>query len=156
MKWNDSAHDGAGAVSGDVITFVDDVRIVGHSKANCHAVHRQFTSRMQFIGLQDAPRKLRPPSQEGAGAWTGTIFRVGLNSISKSVSLEKWEKGLTILSNLEAECLSIETRRPRLNRKQLERDVGFLNHLSMTFEDTTPFLKGFYLTLNSWRPLPRR
>lgn len=152
MKWNDSALEGTGAVSGDVITFVDDVRIVGHSKSNCHAVHRQFTSRMQFMGLQDAPRKFRPPSQNGAGAWTGTIFRVGPDSISKSVSVEKWKKGLAILTHLEAECLTVESRRPLLNRKQLERDVGFLNHLSMTFEETTPFLKGFYLTLNSWRP----
>ena len=45
-----------------------------------------------------------------------------------------------------------ETRVPLLNRKRLERHTGFLNHLSMTFEDFTPFLKGFYLTLNSWRP----
>jgi hypothetical protein len=42
-------------------------------------------------------------------------------------------------------------RRPVLDRKQLERDVGFLNHLAMAFEVTTPFLKGFYLILNSWR-----
>jgi hypothetical protein len=76
MKWDDSANEGNGAVAGDVITFVDDVRIVGHSKANCHKVHRQFTSRMQFLGMQDAPRKFRPPSQTCARAWTGTIFRV--------------------------------------------------------------------------------
>jgi hypothetical protein len=40
MKWDNSAKDGAGTVTRDVITFVDDVRIVGHSKSNCHKVHR--------------------------------------------------------------------------------------------------------------------
>ena len=152
MKWNDAARGGAGDVAGDVITFMDDVRIVGHSKSNCHAVHRKFTSRMQFLGLQDAPRKFRPPSQVGAGAWTGTIFKVEEASISKSVSVEKWKKGLDILSALQSECNASPLRRPALNRKELERQVGFLNHLAMTFEEIIPFLKGFYLTLNSWRP----
>ncbi len=158
MKWNDTASDNntgivTGAVAGDVITFVDDVCIIGHSKENCHGVHRQFTSRMQFLGMQDAPRKFRPPSQSGAGAWIGTIFRVTPDSISKSVSQEKWQKGISILTNLSELCRAHALRRPVLDRKQLERDTGFLNHLSMTFEETTPFLKEFYLTLNSWRPL---
>lgn len=152
MKWSEAAGNGRGEVAGDVITFVDDVRIVGYSKENCHQVHRQFTSRMQFLGFQDAPRKFRPPSQMGCGAWTGTIFRVSPDSITKTVSQEKWEKGLSILSSLAVSCESHPTQRPTLDRKQLERDTGFLNHLAMTFEDTTPFLKGFYLTLNSWRP----
>ena len=69
MKWNDTANKGSsGTVAGDVITFVDDVQIVGFSKENCRMVHRQFTTRMQFLGMQDAPRKFRPPSQSGAGA----------------------------------------------------------------------------------------
>jgi hypothetical protein len=72
-------------------------------------------------------------------------------SITKSVSTEKWEKGVAILSAPDFECNAAPSRRPMLDRKQLERDVGFLNHLAMTFEETTPFLKGFYLTLNSWR-----
>jgi hypothetical protein len=43
------------------------------------------------------------------------------------------------------------SNRPLLDRKELERQTGFLNHLAMTFEDLSPFLKGCYLTLNSWR-----
>ena len=42
--------------------------------------------------------------------------------------------------------------RPSLGRKELEKVTGFLNHLAMTFDDMNPFLKGLYLTLNSWRP----
>ena len=68
MKWNSAALGGKGAVSGDIITFVDDGRITGHSKENCHEVHRRFSSRVQFLGMQDAPRKFRPPSQDKAGA----------------------------------------------------------------------------------------
>jgi hypothetical protein len=47
--------------------------------------------------------------------------------------------------------LEVEGGCPSIDHKSLEKQTGFLNHLAMTFEDTTPFLKGFYLTLNSWR-----
>ena len=152
MKWNDLANEGRGAVSGDVVTFVDDVRISGFSKENCHEVHRRFSSRIQYLGMQDAPRKFRPPSQTQAGAWTGTIFRIDPDVISKSVSQEKWDRGRAIVLNLKEKCDGSSDGRPDLVRKELEKVTGFLNHLAMTFDDINPFLKGLYLTLNSWRP----
>ena len=152
MKWNKEALDGKGGVAGDVITFVDDGRLTGYSKENCREVHRRFASRVQFLGMQDAPRKFRPPSQDKAGAWTGTIFRIGQESITKSVSQEKWDKAREIVKSLLKECEAANDGRPMLNRKDLERSTGFMNHLAMTFEDVIPFLKGLYLTLNSWRP----
>ena len=114
-------------------------------------VHRQFTSRMKYLGIQDAPRKFRAPSQAQAGAWTGTIFKVTKDLISKSVTQEKWENGKRIVDDLLSAITDHPFERPLVNRKTLERQTGFLNHLSMTFEDLTPHLKGFYLTLNSWR-----
>ena len=153
MKWNDLALDNRGTpVAGDVITFVDDGRITGFSKENCHEVHRQFASRVQHLGMQDAPRKFRPPSQSKAGAWTGTIFKVEPSQITKSVSQEKWDRGRAMIQGLLSEVELSSDRRPTLNRKELERSAGFLNHLAMTFEELTPFMKGIYLTLNAWRP----
>ena len=107
---------------------------------------------MQYLGIQDAPRKFRPPSQSQTGAWTGTIFKIDNNVISKSVSQEKWEKGIGIIENLSRPLKSHESGRPTMNQKELERQTGFLNHLTMTFDKMTPYLKGFYLTLNYWRP----
>lgn len=147
MKWVDDPGDTAG----DVVTFIDDVRMTGHSKENCHQVHRQFSSRVQWLGMQDAPRKFRPPSQTKAGAWTGTIFKIEPDTTSKSVSQEKWEKGKAIVERLDGLCRIAEEGRPLLNRKDLEKETGFLNHLAMTFDVIFPYLKGFYLTLNSWR-----
>ena len=40
---------------------------------------------------------------------------------------------------------------PALDHKSLERDVGFLVHLSRTFPAIFPYLRGIYNTLNSWR-----
>ena len=152
MKWNDSAFKDRGAVAGDVVTFVDDGRLTGFSKENCHAVHRRFASRVQYLGMQDAPRKFRPPSQDKAGAWTGTIFKVTKDQITKTVAQEKWGRGRAMIKDLLSQCKSAPDRRPQLKRKELERSAGFLIHLAMTFDDITPFMKGIYLTLNAWRP----
>ena len=152
MKWNDIAFEDRGAVAGDVVTFVDDGRLTGFSKENCHEVHRRFASRVQHLGMQDAPRKFRPPSQSSAGAWTGSIFRVGADQITVSVSQEKWDRGRGLVKDLLAHFTAEVNCTPSLNRKELERSAGFLNHLAMTFEDLTPFMKGIYLTLNAWRP----
>jgi hypothetical protein len=152
MKWRDSKTKGErGHVAGDVVTFVDDVRVTGYSKANCWQVYHQFASRVQYLGMQNAPRKFRPPSQHNAGAWTGTIFKIGSSHITKSVSQEKWDKGRDMIGRRLAELRASKDNRPFLDWRVLERETGFLNHLSMTFETMTPYLKGFYLTLNSWR-----
>ena len=152
MKWKDAERKGGpGHVAGDVVTFVDDVRVTGHSKANCWQVYHQFASRIQYLGMQNAPRKFRPPSQINAGAWTGTIFKIGTQFITKSVSQEKWDKGRNMIEKRLNELKASEDARPFLDRRELERETGFLNHLSMTFETMVPYLKGFYLTLNSWR-----
>ena len=77
---------------------------------------------------------------------------------------DKWDKERAINAALSTQCEDAEGSCQRLVHKELEKATGFLNHLAMTFEDITPFLKGFYLTLKSWRPdrnnqdwkLPRR
>lgn len=53
-----------------------------------------------------------------------------------------------LLSELELE----EDHLVNLDFKSLESKTGFLGHLSMTYAFMVPFLKGFYLTLNGWRP----
>ena len=85
MKWNDLVFKDRGAVAGNVVTFlVNHGRLTGFSKENCHAVHRRFASRFQHLGMQDTPRKFRPPSQSNAGAWTGSLFRVGADQVTIS------------------------------------------------------------------------
>ena len=41
--------------------------------------------------------------------------------------------------------------RPKLEHKDLERKRGFLGHVAMTFPALVPFMKGFHLTIDSWR-----
>jgi hypothetical protein len=102
------------------------------------------------LGIQDAPRKRRPPSQT-PGAWAGGIFSSANGRINKSFSVEKWKRGQTMIRWLQYEVNACPNNRPWLNYKRLESTAGFLCHLSMTHKGFLPFLKEIYLTLNSWR-----
>ena len=147
MKWNDIVD----RLAGDIITFVDDLRASGYDRENAWQVTRQISSRLQYLGIQDAARKRRPSSQSG-GAWAGTIFEITPDSIYKTVSQAKWDKGKLYIDNLVDKCKD-PMAPPRLNHKDLESKRGFLVHLSMTFPSIVPFLKGLHLTIDSWRPL---
>ena len=146
-KWNDIVD----RLAGDIITFVDDLRASGYDRENGWQVARQIVARLQYLGIQDAARKRRPSSQSG-GAWAGTIFEITSESICKTVSQEKWDKGKRIILGLAESC-NDPANPPSLGHKDLESKRGFLVHLAMTFTNIIPFLKGLHLTIDSWRPL---
>ena len=145
FKWNDMLQ----SIACDVKVFVDDFRITGPSyTATTLATHRLET-RMGYLGIQDATRKRRKVTQR-PGEWTGSIVTavedVGL---FVTITKTKWSKVQNILKKWE-EKVRNDTQ-PRVNLKELERDVGFLVHISMAFPSVKPFLRGFYLSMNSWR-----
>jgi hypothetical protein len=55
MKWDQLA----GKIAGDVIAFVDNLRVSGFSDEHAWSIARQVSSRLQYLGVQDAPRKRR-------------------------------------------------------------------------------------------------
>ena len=59
-------NNGTGKVAGDLTTFVDDLRAMGPSPDQAWLVARRIASRLQHLGIQDAPRKRRAPSQNPA------------------------------------------------------------------------------------------
>jgi hypothetical protein len=84
------------------------------------------------------------------GAWAGCVFSVLPDKIAKSVTQEKWEKAQGIIQAL-CDVVFRDGLAAQLIHKELERQRGFLVHLSMTFPVLVPFLKGIHLTLDSWR-----
>lgn len=107
---------------------------------------------MGYLGLQDATRKRHPDSQ-APGEWTGIITRaiegVGL---FVTVSQAKWDRARSILSDIY-DHFDQDGSLPELDLKDLEKKMGFLVHLAMAYPLMFPFLKGFYLTMNSWQPM---
>jgi hypothetical protein len=106
---------------------------------------------LQYLGIQDAPRKTKPPVKE-IGAWAGTMFSTLNGKMKKFVSQKKWNKGRTWILHF----LSKLAKDPDADFgcKEMEQAIGFLYHLSMTYEELAPYLKGFYLALHYH--LPRR
>ena len=76
------------------------------------------------------------------------ILRTSNGQVSKAVTQGKWDRAKTMLIRIENEWSEYGD----LEFKQLESKRGFLIHLAMTYRCINPFLKGFHLTLDSWRP----
>ncbi len=144
-KWNSET----GTLAGSFGTYVDDIRTQNQTEDSCRNVTRRVAAGVGYLGQQDAPRKRRPPSKR-PGAWSGAIcFSVEGEGLYVSCSKEKWNKGKKLIEDLfQAVVVRKETH---LNRKLLEKHVGFLVHLSRTFPALFPYLKGIYLTMESWR-----
>ena len=145
MKWDLEIDN----IAGDVSTFVDDLRASGCDEEVVWKISRQISSRLQYLRIQDAPRKRRLPTRK-TGAWAGAIFSTSNGKITQTVSQEKWDKGRAQIQKLSEQF----KRDPDLtfDYKRLKHIRVFLWHLSMTFEVITPFLKGFHLSLCSHLP----
>ena len=66
-----------------------------------------------------------------------------------TISKKKWKKVQSILQKWRDKIRTGSEF--EINLKELERNVGFLVQISVAFQSMKPFLRGFYLTSNSWR-----
>ena len=139
-------------VASDVKTFMDDSRGIGATRELCREATHRTETMMSYLGVQDATRKRRPNSQT-PGEWTGSIT-LALEGVGLfvTVSQKKWDKAKGIISELLNHFDGPKSR-PDMILKDLERKTGFLVHLAMAFPAMMPFLRGLYLTMNSWRRL---
>jgi hypothetical protein len=113
-----------GQISGAVPTYVDDMRPVGCSPADCWLVTHWIATWYCFLGIQVAARKTRPPSQT-PGAWAGAVVKAGPQGIGVSCSQDKWDKGKRLLTELLEEINTSE----QIQFKALEQKRGFFVHL---------------------------
>jgi hypothetical protein len=154
MKW-DSRN---GWVACDLVLFVDDLRDSGPTVESTWAVSRTVASRIQYLGIQEASRKRRPPTRT-PGVWAGGVFKTSATNVSVTVTQDKWEKGKrlieTLWQHIESAGVSEEGADVSLvmmDYKSLEVVRGFLVHLSMTFVILVHHLKGFHLALAAYFP----
>jgi hypothetical protein len=145
MKWDSEIEN----IAGDIVAFVDDLRASGPTVEHTWAIGRQMTSRLQYLGFQDAPRKRKPPVR-ASGPWAGSIFTTTDTEVLQSVSQSKWDRTKALL--VELVSMLVSSPNNLLNYKRLEEIRGFLGHISMTYTLVTPYLKGLHLTLASHHP----
>ena len=134
----------------DLIIYVDDVRTMGNTFVDCKAASRRAASVLNSLGIQDAPRKRRDPSQT-PGAWSGSICLCDSITVDLVVAQERWDKAKQMISWMKD---AVEAG-PSIEFKVLERYRGFLIYLVRTYPSINPYLKGIHLSLDSWRPWRR-
>ena len=137
-----------GDLACDCVTFYDDGRVFGSTKNKAEQALRQITARIQHLGNQDAARKRRAVSQT-PGAWAGGVAYTDQNTLRIFVSQEKWDRTKEFLLWVR-DCMN--QPEPLLERKRFQSGKGFLVHISLCYEFMQPYLKGFHLSENSWRP----
>lgn len=137
-----------------VQSYVDDLRTgSSQGRRECEKVTHVAGSKLNYLGEQDASRKRGEASQE-PGAWAGSVIvSKKKEGVFVTVSQEKWDKVKDVLDKYHVAIMKSEEKEQELwiDYKQLEKDTGFLVHVFMTYEHLKPYLKGFYLTMNSWR-----
>lgn len=138
-------------IAASFCSYVDDIRTWAQGEDHCNLVTHTIAARINYLGQQDAPRKRREVSQ-APGAWAGaTVETIPGEGVFASILPEKWKKAQDIVKKWLKASLEEDTEKWIINRKELERDTGFLIHVCLTFENFKPYLKGFYNTLNGWR-----
>ena len=142
-KWDECN----GCLASHFACYIDDIRGMGCSEYACRNATRRVASEINYLGQQDAPRKRRPPLRM-PGAWAGAMCFSKDEGLFVTCSQKKWDKAKLMIKHWYEEV--IENKSATVNAGQMERDVGFLVHMSRTFPAIFPYLKGFYLTLNSW------
>ncbi|CAB9525841.1 unknown protein [Seminavis robusta] len=147
LPWVSKVRGDKDKVAADVFTFVDDLRPCGADAKESWSAGRKAASTINWLGCQDAPRKRRD-SRPDPGAWAGCVLRT-LKGVFTLVSDEKWEKLKWHLSNTEA---MIVADPDRLESSELQRVRGFLNYVAQTYKALVPFITGFHLTIDGWRP----
>ena len=80
-----------GKIAADFYVYVDDARITGATDLECWMATRRVAAAFNHLGIQDAPRKRRPPSVT-PGAWAGSVLTSDQERVGVRVSQEKWDK----------------------------------------------------------------
>ena len=76
-------------LAGDLRVYIKNLRAIGYSLEQAWLLARQIASRLQYLGIQDAPRKRRIDE----GPWAGTVYQTTPTKVVLTVTQEKWDKG---------------------------------------------------------------
>jgi hypothetical protein len=80
-----------GDIASEVVQYVDDVRIITATRELAWLCSSKMAKGLCYLGLQDAARKRREPSQR-PGAWAGATVMTDEKAVCKGVTKERWVK----------------------------------------------------------------
>ena len=139
--------DGGHRFAANFEVYIDDIRVCGPTLRSCVKAARRIAARTNYLGVQDACRKRRFPSQMPS-VWSGAKSLSTPEGLFTATTQAKWEKGKAYVAGWLA---VVDTGDGMLNRKDVEKGRGFLVHLSRTYPAMVPNMKGIHHVLESWR-----
>jgi hypothetical protein len=130
----------------DDATFMDDVRVLGATEELTSAGVRQVAAGIQHYGCQEAAQKRRKVSQR-SGAWAGNVIYTDQGMDRRFLAQKKWDKARDRIEWLQG---FIGSGKP-FPYKPFLSWTGYMTHIALTYDFLRPYMKGVYLTANSWR-----
>jgi hypothetical protein len=120
VQWVSKVRKEDGQVAADLSIYIDDFRPTAPIAQECWQAARKARSTLNFLGLQEAPRKYRPGSMT-PGPWAGSMAYTNDGEVRVLISKKKWDKGKVIIRDL-----MFLTKQSRwLDHNELERGRGF-------------------------------
>lgn len=142
-----------GRLAADIHSYVDDERVTGPTQEETWLGSSKLAKLRAYLGLQDAARKRREPSQE-PGPWAGVVAHSKPGEpVYKLVTQLRWDKARRLLGEIRNlfEQGEDENKQVWLPRDRLESARGFLIYVGRTYTTMLPYLKGLHLTIDGWR-----
>jgi hypothetical protein len=100
-----------------------------------------------FLGVQDAPRKRRDPNMK-PGSWSGSVITMDGGLVRVLITNDK----CLIVQGYVEEMEAMQEAGEPVSRKRLETIREFLQYITRTYPNITPYMKGLHLTFDGWRP----
>jgi hypothetical protein len=109
-----------------------------------------ISTREAYLGLQDALRKVR---HSGGTTTPGAWARVNVcvertEGVVVMSSQDKWDRMKGICAHWLDE---VSGGQNKLDFKRLRSDRGFMVYVTQAYPGMKPYLKGFHLSLETWR-----
>ena len=130
-----------------IVSYVNDMRATGATSKECWCIMHEVASKASYLGIQVAARKTRPPAKR-PGPWSGSMVITDANGIAVKAMQDKWDK----MKEQVHQLLQLVDAGQDLDRKTLESVCGSLVYLQRTYPAITPYVKGFHLSIDAWRP----
>jgi hypothetical protein len=145
-----SKHRKDGSLASDFVCFVDDLQITGQGRWQVREAGHAISSRQSYLGIQDALQKLRlADGTRRPRAWVGVnVCMEEERGVMVLTSQEKWDRMKAICEHWQK---LLDQEKTSLDFKQLRSDHGFMVYMTQAYPGMKPYLKGFHLTLETWR-----
>jgi hypothetical protein len=138
------------SLASDFVCFVDDQRVTGMGSDRIKEAGHAISTREAYLGLQDALQKVRHSGGTTTpGAWAGVNVCVERNEgVVVMSSQDKWDR----MKGICAHWLDkVSGGQNQLDFKRLRSDRGFMVYVTQAYPGMKPYLKGFHLSLETWR-----